>query len=289
MVSSTLPTIVFGPGAWHQPSFFDIVRAELTSHGYESEAVAYPSVGAEPPNKGLRDDAAALRSALERLADQGKEIVLAVHSYGGLVGQNAVEGLGYKQRAKAGKAGGVIMFVYITAFVNKKGLSLLDQLGNKWLPWMIPAEVGCWSFSSGSELQSSVCLEVSTNLLSQIVGDMGCESGYMTISKPEDGMYHDVEPELKKKAIADLKHQSTPVFSGRATYEPWHEIDCTYFFCELDAAIPIFIQEQMAQQLPEKTLKFRSNSSHSPFLSKPQDVVGALLEAAATGQERVRA
>lgn len=65
-----------------------------------------PSVGAEPPNKGLSDDTAAVRVVLERLADEGHMIVLVVHSYGGLVGSNAVEGLGYKQRADEDKKGG---------------------------------------------------------------------------------------------------------------------------------------------------------------------------------------
>lgn len=135
------PTIVLIPGAWHQPSCYDIVRDDLVSRGYDVEYVSYPTVGAEPPTKGLADDAAATRAVLERLADEGKQIVLGVHSYGGLVGANAVEGLGYKQRAKEGKKGGVTMFVYISAFVNPKGVSILNALGNAWLPWMQPSNV----------------------------------------------------------------------------------------------------------------------------------------------------
>ncbi|KAK9800007.1 putative Alpha/beta hydrolase fold-1 [Seiridium cardinale] len=242
MASSDLPTIVFAPGAWHQPSCFDIVRDDLTSRGYETEAIAYPSVGAEPPNKGLADDAAVVRAALERLADQGKQIVLVVHSYGGMVGGNAVENLGYKQRAQAGKKGGVVMFVYMAAFANPKGLS----------------------------------------------GDLGKESGYVSIGDM-DFMYHDVEPELRKKAIADVRHQSSPVFSGAATYEPWKEIDCTYLFCEDDVAMPIAFQEQAASKFPPSTLKIRLKASHSPYLSKPKETVDALIEAVKVGQEKVGA
>lgn len=118
---------------------------------------------------------------------------------------------------------------------------------------------------------------------------MGCESGVVTIDKPEVIMYHDVEPGLAKRAIAQLTHQSAPVFSGKVTYEPWHTIDCMYVFCEDDAAIPIGIQEMMAQKLPENTLKYRLKASHSPFLSRPQDVVEALVQAGKVGQERVGA
>lgn len=130
------PTIVLAPGAWHTPDCYDLARAELHKRGWETEAVAYPSVGAEPPTKGLADDAAAVRSTLERLADAGKEIVLVVHSYGGLVGQNALEGLGYKQRQAAGKKGGVIVFVYLAAFVVPKGGTIKAMLGGQFLPWM---------------------------------------------------------------------------------------------------------------------------------------------------------
>ena len=102
MSAETLSTIVFAPGAWHLPSCFDIVRADLESRGWSTEGVTYPSVGAEPPNKGLADDTAAVRLVLERLVDQGKQIILVGHSYGGLAGGMASEGLGYMQRAKEG-------------------------------------------------------------------------------------------------------------------------------------------------------------------------------------------
>ncbi|KAH6659019.1 Alpha/beta hydrolase fold-1 [Truncatella angustata] len=262
MSSTTLPTVVFLPGAWHLPNCFDLVRHDLESLGYETEAVAFPSVGTEPPNKGLADDAAAARSVIERLVDQGKQVVLAVHSYGGLVGANAVEGLGYKQRAKEGKKGGVILFAYIAAFVVGKGGSLLGQLGNQWLPWMIP---------------------------SALEGDLGQQSGYVTIDNPEEVMYHDVEPELRKKLVSELKHQSAPVFSGTVTYEPWLDIECMYYFSEDDKALPIMYQEKLAQNLPSETLRYRSKTSHSPFLSKPREVAKALVEAAKIGQERTLA
>ena len=130
------PTIVFAPGAWHTPDCFDTLRKELGTRGWTTEAVAYPSAGSEPPTKGVPEDSAALRSVLERLAEEGKEIVLVVHSYGGIVGQNASQGLGYKQRKAEGKTGGIIEFVYLAAFVAPKGLSIKAMFGGQLLPWM---------------------------------------------------------------------------------------------------------------------------------------------------------
>lgn len=130
------PTIVFAPGAWHTADCFNLARDALHDKGWSTEAVDYPSVGAEPPKKGLDDDAVVLRNRLVSLSDAGKEIVLVVHSYGGLVGANAVENLGYQQRRKDGKVGGVIMFVYLAAFVTPLGKSIKEMLGGQYLPWM---------------------------------------------------------------------------------------------------------------------------------------------------------
>lgn len=77
--------------------------------GYPTEAVALPSVGTNNVTIGLAEDTAALRDELTTLADAGKDIIMVVHSYGGMVGTNAVQGFGYADRAAAGQSGGVIM------------------------------------------------------------------------------------------------------------------------------------------------------------------------------------
>ena len=110
-MSTEQPTILFVPGAWHLPAGFDAVRELLKPLGYPTEAVALPSIGAEPPTKTLEDD-------------------------GGVVGSCAVEDLGFATRKAAGKVGGVINFVYLSAFALPKGVSLLDALGGNPLPWM---------------------------------------------------------------------------------------------------------------------------------------------------------
>ncbi|OJD32277.1 uncharacterized protein BKCO1_3900087 [Diplodia corticola] len=249
-MSTAKPTLVFAPGAWHTPDCFDIVREQLHQRGWATEGVAYPSVGAEPPTKGLAEDAAAVRATLQRLADEAKEIVLVVHSYGGLVGQNAIEGLGFHQRQKAGKKGGVIMFVYLTAFVAPKGATIKAMLGGQFLPWM------------------------------KFDGD------YCRADTPEQVFYHDVEAEGQKKAVGRLQHNSARIFTDEVTYEPWHEVPCMYFFCETDQALPLPIQQAMAKALGDKAVTYTSVGSHSPFLSQPKEVVDGLEFAAKAGQER---
>jgi pimeloyl-ACP methyl ester carboxylesterase len=135
------PTFVFSLGAWMHPTVFDAVRMRLEALGFPSECPAHPSIGAEPPSKTLEDDASSLRSVLTALADEGRDIVVVGHSYGGVVASTAVEGLVKPVRAANGKRGGVVSVVYLAAFALGKGQSLLELLGGNPLPWM-KIEVG---------------------------------------------------------------------------------------------------------------------------------------------------
>lgn len=143
-MASSSAVFVFVPGAWHPPQCFDLVRAQLEAQGFSTEAVRTPSVGVpetgglkQPP--GLEADNTAVRNVVRRLADEGRQIVLCVHSYGGLPGPNALgpeEKLGFKHRAAAGKPGGVIMLAYLAAVVVPAGRSAYNELGEQFLPWM---------------------------------------------------------------------------------------------------------------------------------------------------------
>ncbi|KAF5262503.1 hypothetical protein FOXYS1_6772 [Fusarium oxysporum] len=241
------PTIVFAPGAWHTADCYDVVRKELHAKGWETEAVDYPSVGAEPPTKGLSDDVAAVRAVVEKLVEEGKKVMVVVHSYGGLVGAEAVKGLGLKQRAQEGKTGGVIQLVYLSAFVMPKGASILGALGGQYLPWM------------------------------RVEGD------YVYAETPDNIFYHDVDPETQTKAIAALKHQSRRVYTDNVEYEPWHDVPCFFIFCDEDRAIPLAIQENLASTLGSDAGSFHIKSSHSPFLSLPKETVEGLEKAAQDG------
>lgn len=139
MTGNDKPIFLFVPGAWHQPEAFDGIRALMAKRGLQTAVVALPSVGAEPPTKGLHDDIDHVRATITHLADDGRQVVVVAHSYGGMVCSGAVQGLEYstrQARSDSGQKGGVIMLVYMTAFVAPKGSTLLDMLGGEWLPWM---------------------------------------------------------------------------------------------------------------------------------------------------------
>jgi pimeloyl-ACP methyl ester carboxylesterase len=123
MATAEKPTLVFVPGAWHPPSCYDIIIKILSSppYSYPCVAIKTPTVGAEPPILTLQHDVDAIRAVTTVLADDGKEILLVMHSYGGLPGSQSCEELAKNERERQGKKGGVIALVYIAAFVFPEG------------------------------------------------------------------------------------------------------------------------------------------------------------------------
>ena len=129
-VSPTKPTIFFIHGAWHSPKHFQPIRELFESEGYPTECPCQPTFGAKPPTS-LDDDVKAIRSELNKLIEeQGKDVIVVMHSYGGVVGTEAVhESLGKKARESKGVSGGILQLLYMCAFVLPLGDSLGSALG----------------------------------------------------------------------------------------------------------------------------------------------------------------
>lgn len=105
----------------------------------------------------MHDDAAAIQKELTRLVDaEGKKVVVFMHSYGGLVGTEAVtEELAYGKRQSAGKAGGVISLFYCTAFMVAPGMTLLNACGDAYPPWNKLDTVSVFVFRNCAEMFDS--------------------------------------------------------------------------------------------------------------------------------------
>jgi pimeloyl-ACP methyl ester carboxylesterase len=135
MTTAEKPTLVFIPGAWHGPEAFETVISQLKGHGYPVTALHLPSVGGDLSTT-MTDDAAYIQKAVSPLVEDGKEVVLVMHSYGGVPGTESVKGLSKKEREAAGKEGGVASLVYLTSFLLVPGLSLAAFLNNQMPPWI---------------------------------------------------------------------------------------------------------------------------------------------------------
>ncbi|KAJ8130615.1 hypothetical protein O1611_g3010 [Lasiodiplodia mahajangana] len=235
--------ILFVPGMWQDHRVFDEVRSILIDCGIASVALPLVTVGANGPNVGMFSDADKLRSALIRVIDEGMEIVIVAHSYGGVVTSNAVKDLGIKQRAAHGLKGGITMILFLAAVVLPVGKSFLEVEDHP--PW--------WNVS---------------------------EDGFMTPMTPLDIFYADVEPDLANRAVAGLKPSPFQAVADKSTYDPRDgSFELGYIFCEDDRALSIEAQRAMFSQFPTGSFSASLKSSHSPFLSMPDKLAHTIVEA----------
>jgi pimeloyl-ACP methyl ester carboxylesterase len=123
------PTLLLIGGGWHTPHSYSKLTAQLESAGFDVHVPALPTVdAAQPPKADLYIDSAHVRSVAQELADNGREFIVLMHSYGGQVGTNALHGLGLEKRKQDGKTGGISNLIYMTASASLEGKSMVDTV-----------------------------------------------------------------------------------------------------------------------------------------------------------------
>lgn len=275
------PVIVLTPGAWHSPAHFETFEAELRRRGYETAATTNVSVGSEPPTKGLAEDVASARAVVEGLVEGGgRHVVVVAHSYGGIVTAGSVKGLSQTERAREGKAGGVVAVLYIAAFVAQEGESVFSKTSDEVVPWLRVEVRSLFLYPPPPPPPSLETVRIPELTRTETPNQE--DKGFVT--DPVDVFYGDVPPEVAAKAVSLLRHMPTKAFEAVVPHEPWHDVPCCgYLVCEDDKAIPVAAQQAMAGLLGPEALVVALKSSHSPFLSMPgetADVVERLAEKA---------
>lgn len=129
--TTTKPTILIVPGSFSAAAHYDTLIAALHALSYPAVVSDLPSASRLPPAPAasMADDAAHFHGIAESLADEGRDIVIVTHSYGGVPGTEAAKGLGKADREAEGKKGGVVRLVYLTSIVPAVGGSLISTLG----------------------------------------------------------------------------------------------------------------------------------------------------------------
>ena len=69
------------------------------------------------------------------IEDEGKDVLLAIHSYGGVPGCQAIGELEKNARLKEGKKGGVVHVLFMAALLVEQGKRLRDALPGGLPPW----------------------------------------------------------------------------------------------------------------------------------------------------------
>ena len=129
------PVFVCLHGAWHSPACYDAVKSTLAQDGYLCVCPSLPSVGGSPPTSDFTEDVTTIRSTVAELVKE-HDVIVVMHSYSGIPGGQALEGLDKKTTMERGLKGGVVRLVYIMSFMVPEGFQHSPK-GTR--DYMIPA------------------------------------------------------------------------------------------------------------------------------------------------------
>jgi pimeloyl-ACP methyl ester carboxylesterase len=194
---------------------------------------------------------------VEQLADEGRTIILIMHSYGGMVGCNAIENLDRTSRAAQGKSGGVAHLIAIAAMIYPKGYN---------------------AFKIGREMGDE-------NPLSWVQFN---EDGSNFIIDPRTSCYADVSDEEAEVVLKTLSVVDTGSAEVEVRVEPWRILPLTYIYTLQDIIFPPRHQRYLLDKLEaagHKADVITFDSSHSPFLSRTRETV-EVIQAVANNIEQ---
>lgn len=225
-----------GSWAWEQ------VIAGLRASGHEPEAIDLPGAGADPTP--LAD--VTLDLYAERICDQlaaGRPAVLVANSMGGIA----------ITQAAARCSEQVTALIYVAAFVPQDGQSLL--------------ELTAFPEAAGDQVQANMVIE----------GDPPIAR--MPAEAAPQALYHCAPPDRAAWAASRLGPQPVAAFAQKVALAGggarFAELPRAYVACLQDRAIPIAMQRRMLTAAGCDPV-IELDTDHSPWLSRPADVVAAL-------------
>lgn len=114
------PVFVLLHGAWHSPQCWSRLVEALDKAGYSAVAPSLPSSGSNPPTPDWSQDVELVRKTVSDLVLE-QDVIVVMHSFSGMTGGTALEGLDKKACTTRGWKGGVVRLVYIAAFLVPEG------------------------------------------------------------------------------------------------------------------------------------------------------------------------
>lgn len=234
-----MSTYLLVHGAWHGGWCWEQVAPFLTRAGHRVLTPDLPAMGVDPLPVGQATFAGGMQR-LQALVDAETGPVIVVgHSMGGM----------YITQLAEDRPGKLARLAYLTAFIPDPGESALT---------MAARDSGIVRYGR----------------------EMSADKGYVTVRDEwiKPAFYGDCPDEQVAKAKARLKPQALEPFAHPVSATPQRAgtVPRVFIECLRDHAITAGAQRAMYTRNPcERVLTL--DTSHSPFLSAPQDLARALL------------
>ncbi|HTZ08655.1 MAG TPA: alpha/beta hydrolase [Acidimicrobiales bacterium] len=239
--------VVLVHGAWHGAWCWEPVLGGLADAGVPVRVVELPGHGDDPgPLGDLHGDAAAVRRVLDTV---GGPVVLVGHSYGGVV------------VTEAGDHPAVVHLAYLAAFNLDAGESAMGAAAAL-------TQAAAIDHSGRPDALAWLAL---------------ADDGTSTVD-PEGArvlFYQDCPPDLADWAVARLGPQPMVTLTQEPAAVAWRHRPSTYAVCTEDNIVHPDLQRVLARRA-DRVVEWPTG--HSPFLARPDLVVG-LLAALARGED----
>jgi pimeloyl-ACP methyl ester carboxylesterase len=230
-----MTTVVLVHGAFAESASWNGVIERLQARSIDVVAVANPL-------RGIPGDAAYVRDVLATISGP---VVLAGHSYGGMVITEAAAG-----------SSQVTGLVYVCAFAPRPGESAFE-LSNKFPGGTLGEALAAYPVSSG---------------------------GNEFAIRP-DAFHHQFCADVPSAISANMSATQRPVTeaaltAGLPTDAPaWQNIPSWFVFGDEDLNIPVALHRFMADRAGAKGVREIAGASHALTVSQPEAVAAAILEA----------
>ena len=261
LISSSKPVILLLHGAWHLPAHYASLIRLLESKGFAVNCPRMPSCNdASPPNKTLDDDLRCARQAALDYVEQGIDVVALMHSYGGVVGTNALAKLHQGQTIGGRGTGRVKALIYMAAFIPSENQSLAAMFGGQLPPWL-------------TSNPDTKCIDIDDphgHFYSDLPEDERDKWAKALVQHPIVCQYEAVQDQTLKAELGDRV--------------AWRQVESIeYLLCTKDQALPDFVQQMNIDRLEREGGLGKGavrvevlEASHSPFVSMPEKVVEAV-------------
>lgn len=196
--------------------------SELKKSGYSAKTPALPSNGSVPPTPDWAEDIDAIRTTVSKL-DVDQDVVVVMHSFSGMTGGTALDGLDKDSCRAKGLKGGIVRLVYLAAFLVSEGFRH-SAPGTR--------------DNMGPEMKTD--LEVSyikpTTIGLRLTIDTHHQKGTVIVlpQDAKDMFYQDLDDERVTDLAKELRPHSFAAFWGTTDYAAWYIIPTTYILALKD-------------------------------------------------------
>ena len=272
--------ILLVPGSFALPEYYDPVFEEVRAAGYEIRGLHLPSVGLRTlegrPGKPstMYDDADFIAQEVEKEADEGKDVVLIGHSYGGVPVSQCGKGLSKEARQKQGKPGGLVNLAYLTCLVPAIGSNARDVMSATPDEHKVDMKVHV----------SHSLPDMSDLFVARDIDHINQDDGWMEHHRPESTAeicFSAISLEEGTAWVKKFPKHTAISFENPLTYAGYKEIPCSYLLCEQDLCIPATTQragiDMIEKESGRKVDVTSINADHIPTITSKKDAVDWMI------------